>query len=685
MKKCISLAICIFMLLSVTSVAVYANGEVVAAYIPVDDFFDNDELFAAFVDREFYPEYEMSVWGTSAREQLNEKGKKLYDSLKANIEKIAKGTQTDTNIEISSAMLQQWGITYKFSTSTHTTTTAMNSVDNELQSRNVVTALLHDCPYDFYWFDKTAGWNHGVSTSSNGSQITVTKYRISFSVANAYRSNNYTENSPATNASKTSATATAVANANAIVEKYKGLSDYEKLVKYKEEICSLVAYNYDAAEDPNPVYGDPWQIIYVFDKNTNTNVVCEGYSKAFQYLCDRTSFSNGNIACYTVSGITQYNGNQGGHMWNIVTMDDGKNYIADVTNSDDGAVGEDGGLFLGGMSGNIDTYYKRFNSRYMYYAYYSDTESFWGTDSSSILNLASADYTPPTTHTCTPKDNAWYKNPTKHWKECSCGAHLQEDNHDNGTWITITNAGVDQDGYSERRCTVCAHVLETKTTLATHAPATDNWESNANNHWQECGCGVHLNETAHDQGSWKVTTPTQVGVIGEKGRRCTVCNYLLETADVPALEPEHTHRPENNSWQSDSSNHWKECGCGEHLQEASHDNGRWETVSEPQIGIEGKKELRCTVCGYAMDEDSIPALEEEIPDPAPDPVDGVIGDVNLNGKIDARDYLLLKRAYFGTFTLDCADEIADINGNGKIDARDYLLLKRAYFGTYTIG
>jgi len=60
------------------------------------------------------------------------------------------------------------------------------------------------------------------------------------------------------------------------------------------------------------------------------------------------------------------------------------------------------------------------------------------------------------------------------------------------------------------------------------------------------------------------------------------------------------------------------------------------------------------------------------------------GDINMNGKIDARDYLLLKRAYFGTFTIECPQEVADINGNGKIDARDYLLLKRAYFGTYTI-
>ena len=64
--------------------------------------------------------------------------------------------------------------------------------------------------------------------------------------------------------------------------------------------------------------------------------------------------------------------------------------------------------------------------------------------------------------------------------------------------------------------------------------------------------------------------------------------------------------------------------------------------------------------------------------------DYTVGDINGNGKIDARDYLLLKRAYFGTYTLTCAPEAADVNGNGKLDARDYLLLKRAYFGTYEI-
>ena len=34
--------------------------------------------------------------------------------------------------------------------------------------------------------------------------------------------------------------------------------------------------------------------------------------------------------------------------------------------------------------------------------------------------------------------------------------------------------------------------------------------------------------------------------------------------------------------------------------------------------------------------------------------------------------------------MECAPAVADINDNGQLDARDYLLLKRMYFGTYTL-
>ena len=60
-----------------------------------------------------------------------------------------------------------------------------------------------------------------------------------------------------------------------------------------------------------------------------------------------------------------------------------------------------------------------------------------------------------------------------------------------------------------------------------------------------------------------------------------------------------------------------------------------------------------------------------------------IGDINANEKIDMTDYILLKRAYFGTYTLDESQKArGDINQNGKIDMTDYILLKRMYFGTW---
>ncbi len=62
-----------------------------------------------------------------------------------------------------------------------------------------------------------------------------------------------------------------------------------------------------------------------------------------------------------------------------------------------------------------------------------------------------------------------------------------------------------------------------------------------------------------------------------------------------------------------------------------------------------------------------------------------LGDVNGNGKIDMTDYILVKRAYFGTYSLDEEQhELADINNNRKLDMTDYILLKRMYFGTYSI-
>ena len=63
--------------------------------------------------------------------------------------------------------------------------------------------------------------------------------------------------------------------------------------------------------------------------------------------------------------------------------------------------------------------------------------------------------------------------------------------------------------------------------------------------------------------------------------------------------------------------------------------------------------------------------------------ESTLGDINGNDEIDSMDYVLLKRAYFGTYKLEDM-AVGDINGNGEIDSMDYVYLRRAYFGTYVI-
>ena len=69
----------------------------------------------------------------------------------------------------------------------------------------------------------------------------------------------------------------------------------------------------------------------------------------------------------------------------------------------------------------------------------------------------------------------------------------------------------------------------------------------------------------------------------------------------------------------------------------------------------------------------------------PKKADYMLGDVNGNGKIDASDYAMYKRAYLRTYTLNAEQLMrGDINGNGKTDASEYAMIKRHYLGTYRI-
>lgn len=341
--------------------------EELAVTVPVaeDELPDSEELFAGYVEKVFYEGLNdgISTYGNLGEQRLQgEYNKKIYAVLKEKVKEVAAGKETNTIFKIS---LQ--GIT--------------SAAGGKIDIPSIMQYLLMDCPYELYWFDKTKG------VGATGSGLTVT---ISFAVADEYKAGDYTVSS------NLATVHTAAENARRIVEKYEGQSDYEKMVGYRKEICDLVSYNTDAAKPTIP-YGNPWQLIWVFDKDATTNVVCEGYAKAFQYLCDMSDFAN--ATCYTVTGTMYGATGAGPHMWNIVTLG-GKNYLVDVTNCDEGTVGADDKLFLAGADGSISSGYIVNGS----VGYIYDKEQILLYDN-TILTLSNSKYIPKTSFTVNASQN----------------------------------------------------------------------------------------------------------------------------------------------------------------------------------------------------------------------------------------------------------------------------------------
>lgn len=372
------------------------------------DLPDSDEMFAGYVDKVFYEADDSVAYGNFGEDRLEGKERNAYWLMKNAAMEIASGARTSTEIKTN---LDELGVTGKMTWSAEElgVSSILDSRGNVSQEaidaifskfmpdlEIVISYLLVNCPYEMYWYDKTKGTaTAGLSMKGRPSatSITFSESEITYQmeVAKDYQgSNKYT-----TNSEKTGAAQRAADNARAIVDRYAREDDYEKLYAYLTEISDRVTYDVAAVNDPHTPYGDPWQMINVFDGNEETRVVCEGYSKAFQYLCDLSSFEDEKIACYTVTGDMRPVGSAepGPHMWNIATMENGKNYLVDTTNYDvlkESKVGEH--LFLiGADSGNAEEGYV-FSAANMQisYAYDPDQLDMYG----DILTIADSDYKP---------------------------------------------------------------------------------------------------------------------------------------------------------------------------------------------------------------------------------------------------------------------------------------------------
>ena len=69
---------------------------------------------------------------------------------------------------------------------------------------------------------------------------------------------------------------------------------------------------------------------------------------------------------------------------------------------------------------------------------------------------------------------------------------------------------------------------------------------------------------------------------------------------------EHTHSY-GSEWKYDADNHWHECSCGDKADIAAHSASEWIIDTPATATTSGSKHKECTVCGYTMTTETIPA------------------------------------------------------------------------------
>ncbi len=359
-----------------------------------NDKISSEDFLEGFMHKQGSSGYTFNVKNSNRRAALSPVNGYIYDQVKTKIIGIANGQESSATLKFSvpvkTLMGTAWkdkytaadlGLTTLFRADGKPTNEAMYAIYNlkGCDVGTVINAICKDYPYEMYWFGNEIVYsaNYYMFNKTEGiiklaETDTVT---IELTVAKEYSAGGK-EGTSDVNTAKCQAVKSAADYANQIISDNASKSDYEKLEAYRDIICKLNTYNKAAMSDNVP-YGNPWQMIYVFDKDPSTNVVCEGYAKAFKYLCDGSRFQSGLIECYLISGQMVGATGAGPHMWNHVRMDDGKIYLVDVTNCDSGTIGYPDKLFLkGGEDSNGDTWLEA-NGTDVNYAFDSETKALY--------------------------------------------------------------------------------------------------------------------------------------------------------------------------------------------------------------------------------------------------------------------------------------------------------------------
>ena len=163
----------------------------------------------------------------------------VYDAVKPMIVAVAEGQRTSTVFELDAAAL---GTTDHWWSAADLGVADLSDpylgdrllTKEGVDSWEIVTALLEDCPYHLYWFDKTLGWSYGYYYSTQGDMARLESVSLSLCVSSDYAAGTYEVNALPARISA------AVTNINKTVNDNKGLGDLEKVTAYADAVCGYV-------------------------------------------------------------------------------------------------------------------------------------------------------------------------------------------------------------------------------------------------------------------------------------------------------------------------------------------------------------------------------------------------------------------------------------------------------------
>ena len=651
MKKTFSFLLALCLMLSLLPVGAYASQEQPAvqegqgSISGSEDYVidegalpDGQELLDSYAQMLLYPQYSMTLFSLGPQSFEDSRQQYIYNQLKDWIVKVAAGEQNSHFVlTIPTDPSLSWSRSNELNNASNDK--LVSAVYAAADISTIIDCLVADMPYELYWLgksDESSVTTH-ISVKIEGDTISIDSLEMVFLVGESYRNPDsqkevsWTSSSGVSgkthycytvNAQKKIAAENAVKAAMAIRDEYQGLSDYEKLLAYKDRICQLTDYDYDAVSSSPSLYGDPWQIINVFDGDDSTNVVCEGYSKAFQYLCDLSTFND--AACYTAIGTIIGDGVPSGsaaHMWNIVRLE-GKNYLVDVTNSDSENMGNQ--LFLAGAVGNPQDGYtvtvNGSNVKFEYDLLSDDMKNLM----SQVLTLSDTSYDP--NGSTEPEEpvhehqwsTEWKYDDTHHWHDCTAADCPVSSNaekggygeHQFGEWTTVKEATATEDGSRERQC-ACG-CKQTEVISATGGQECQHeWKENKVISEASCeqeGQMEYICEKCqatelraipalgHDWGQWRDYSETE----HKKDCMCDVCRAII-------TEP-HSF---------DDSGKCQICGYVRQTEEHQHSYGQWvsqdaenhvRTCTTPDCGATENQAHNfddsgvCSVCGYKKEQ-----------------------------------------------------------------------------------